>query len=245
MPWVSRPPPAPGPRPSGHPLQLLEQLGDWEAMVNVAEDALTRSRAAARAGHPHLAAVRVKARARARLGRHADASAALAGAVRSCLVWRRGIAIVLEASRALCASLRATSPTAASITTAPSHAVQSATATTMVDRRPARRALAHTRETVAVATRPPGHHAHVTVSERRITGFSARAIRLICSRTGVGHPAEHDAGGSRARGDQSGPGISAGFIAGSNQAPTAAIRVMGSDARRPSAALNPSKKSRS
>ena len=48
----------------------------------------------------------VKARALARLGRHADASAALAGAVRSCPRGAVDPLIVLEASRALCAALK-------------------------------------------------------------------------------------------------------------------------------------------
>jgi len=82
-----------------------EQLGDWEAMVSVADEA------DAEVARRQYKAVRtsllcVKARALARMGRHADASAALAGAVRSCPRGAVDPLIVLEASRALCASLK-------------------------------------------------------------------------------------------------------------------------------------------
>jgi len=83
----------------------FERLGDWDTVIQIAE-----------ATDPELArrqykAVRTallcaKARSLARLGRHADASAALASAVRSCPRGAVDPLVVLEASKALCASLR-------------------------------------------------------------------------------------------------------------------------------------------
>jgi DNA-binding NtrC family response regulator/tetratricopeptide (TPR) repeat protein len=83
----------------------FEQLGDWEAIVAVAEDAdgeLARRQYKA----IRTSMLCVKARALARIGRHADAAAALAGAVRSCPRGAVDPLILLEASRALCAALK-------------------------------------------------------------------------------------------------------------------------------------------
>ena len=82
----------------------FEQLGDWAAIVAIAEEA-----------DPELArrqykAIRTsllcaKARALARLGRHTQAAAALASAIRVCPRGAVDPLIVLEATKALCASL--------------------------------------------------------------------------------------------------------------------------------------------
>jgi DNA-binding NtrC family response regulator len=83
----------------------FEQLGNWDAIVEIAEQSdaeLTRRQYKA----IRTALLCAKARAFARLGRHADASAALATAVRACPRGAIDPAIVLEASKALCASLR-------------------------------------------------------------------------------------------------------------------------------------------
>ncbi len=82
-----------------------ERLGDWARVVEIAEAS------DAELARRQYKAVRtsllcVKARALARLGRHADAGAALATAVRSCPRGAVDPLIVLEASKALCASLR-------------------------------------------------------------------------------------------------------------------------------------------
>jgi DNA-binding NtrC family response regulator len=83
----------------------FEQLQEWTAILDVADQA------DAELARRQYKAVRTsllcaKARALARLGRHGDASAALAAAVRSCPRGAVDPLIVLEASKALCASLR-------------------------------------------------------------------------------------------------------------------------------------------
>jgi len=83
----------------------FEQIEDWAAIVAIADDAdaeLARRQYKA----IRTALLCAKARALARLGRHPDASAALAGAVRACPRGAVDPLIVLEASKALCASLR-------------------------------------------------------------------------------------------------------------------------------------------
>ena len=83
----------------------FEQLNDWNAVVNIADEAdaeLARRQYKA----IRTALLCAKARALARLGHQHDASAALATAVRSCPRGAVDPLIVLEASKALCASLR-------------------------------------------------------------------------------------------------------------------------------------------
>jgi DNA-binding NtrC family response regulator len=82
-----------------------EQLEQWDAIVDIAEAS------EAELARRQYKAVRTsllcaKARALARLGRHADAGAALAAGVRACPRGAVDPLIVLEASKALCASLR-------------------------------------------------------------------------------------------------------------------------------------------
>jgi hypothetical protein len=82
-----------------------ERLGDWDAVVEVAEktdpELARRQYKAVR-----TALLCAKARSLARLGRHSDAGAALAVAVRVCPRGAVDPLIVLEASKALCAALR-------------------------------------------------------------------------------------------------------------------------------------------
>lgn len=83
----------------------FEQLGDWDAMIDVADSAdpeLARRQYKA----VRTAILCAKARALARLGRHHEASTALAAAVRTCPRGAVDPLIVLEASKALCATLR-------------------------------------------------------------------------------------------------------------------------------------------
>lgn len=83
----------------------FEQLHDWDTIIRVADEAdpeLRRRQYRA----VHTALLCAKARALARLGRHHDAGAALATAVRTCPRGAVDPLIVLEASKALCASLR-------------------------------------------------------------------------------------------------------------------------------------------
>jgi len=83
----------------------FEQLGNWNAMISIADEAdaeLTRRQYKA----IRTTLLCAKARALARLGRQHDASAALAMAVRACPRGAVDPLIVLEASKALCASLR-------------------------------------------------------------------------------------------------------------------------------------------
>ncbi len=82
----------------------FEQLGDWDAIVTIADDA------DAELARRQYKAIRTsllcaKARALARLGRQ-PTPAALAAAVRSCPRGAVDPLIVLEASKALCATLR-------------------------------------------------------------------------------------------------------------------------------------------
>jgi DNA-binding NtrC family response regulator/tetratricopeptide (TPR) repeat protein len=141
----------------------FEQLGDWEAMVSVAEEA------DAELARRQYKAVRtsllcVKARALARLGRHSDASAALAGAVRSCPRGAVDPLIVLEASRALCAALKG------DVTRGTVHYDRAIAACRAIGHRyhewwiAAQRddALAHTRESVAIAM-PPQDITHTSL----------------------------------------------------------------------------------
>ena len=141
----------------------FEQLGDWEAMVAVAEDA------DAELARRQYKAIRtsllcVKARALARLGRHADAAAALAGAVRSCPRGAVDPLIVLEASRALCAALKG------DVTNGMVHYDRAIAACRAIGHRyhewwvAAQRddVLAHTREAVAV-TMPPQDITHTSL----------------------------------------------------------------------------------
>ena len=141
----------------------FEQLGDWEAMVTVAEDS------DAELARRQYKAVRtsllcVKARALARLGRHADASAALAGAVRSCPRGAVDPLIVLEASRALCAALKG------DVTNGLVHYERAIAACRAIGHKyhewwiAAQRddVLAHTREAVAVAA-PPQDITHTSL----------------------------------------------------------------------------------
>jgi DNA-binding NtrC family response regulator len=141
----------------------FEQLGDWEAIVTVAEDA------DAELARRQYKAIRtsllcVKARALARLGRHADASAALAGAVRSCPRGAVDPLIVLEASRALCAALKG------DVTNGVVHYDRAIAACRAIGHRyhewwiAAQRddVLAHTREAVAVAM-PPQDITHTSL----------------------------------------------------------------------------------
>ncbi len=83
----------------------FEHLEDWDAIVATADDAdpelVRRQYKAIR-----TSLLCAKARALARLGRHRDADAALAAAVRSCPRGAVDPLIVLEASKALCASQR-------------------------------------------------------------------------------------------------------------------------------------------
>jgi DNA-binding NtrC family response regulator len=82
-----------------------EQLEDWPAIIAIADEAdaeLKRRQYKA----IRTALLCAKARALARLGQHSDASAALAAAVRACPRGAVDPLIVVEASKALCASLR-------------------------------------------------------------------------------------------------------------------------------------------
>ena len=138
----------------------------------------------------------VKARALARLGRHADAAAALAGAVRSCPRGAVDPLIVLEASRALCATLKG------DVTNGVVHYDRAIAACRAIGHRyhewwiAAQRddVLAHTREAVAVAIAATGHHADVTAPERCRHDSRRRSFSRPARASGVGHPAEHDAG---------------------------------------------------
>ena len=83
----------------------FEHLEDWASIIDIADDAdpeLTRRQYKA----IRTSLLCAKARALARLGRQADASATLALAVRACPRGAVDPLIVLEASKALCASLR-------------------------------------------------------------------------------------------------------------------------------------------
>jgi len=83
----------------------FEQLNDWDTIIGIAEHAdaeLARRQFKA----IRTALLCAKARAFTRLGRHHDASAALTAAVRVCPKGAVDPLIVLEASKALCASLR-------------------------------------------------------------------------------------------------------------------------------------------
>jgi ATP/maltotriose-dependent transcriptional regulator MalT len=82
-----------------------ERLGDWARVIEIA-DASDAELARRQYKAVRTSLLCVKARARARLGRHADAGAALAAAVRACPRGAVDPLIVLEASKALCASLR-------------------------------------------------------------------------------------------------------------------------------------------
>ncbi len=83
----------------------FEQIEDWDSIVAIA-DAADAELARRQYKAIRTALLGAKARALARLGRHADASAALAAAVRACPRGAVDPLIVLEASKALCASLR-------------------------------------------------------------------------------------------------------------------------------------------
>ena len=83
----------------------FERLGDWARVVEIAE-ASDAELARRQYKAVRTALLCVKARALARLGRHVDAGAALATAVRACPRGAVDPLIVLEASKALCASLR-------------------------------------------------------------------------------------------------------------------------------------------
>jgi len=82
-----------------------ERLGDWDRVIDVA-DAVDGELARRQYKAVRTSLLCAKARAMARLGRHADAGAALAAAVRACPRGAVDPLIVLEASKALCASLR-------------------------------------------------------------------------------------------------------------------------------------------
>lgn len=83
----------------------FEHVEDWNAILEIVEDAdaelVRRQYKALR-----TSLLCAKARALARLGRHPQADAALAVAVRSCPRGAVDPLIVLEASKALCATLR-------------------------------------------------------------------------------------------------------------------------------------------
>ena len=83
----------------------FEHLGNWEAIVATVDDAdaelVRRQYKALR-----TSLLCAKARALARLGRHAQADTAIAAAVRTCPRGAVDPLIVLEASKALCATLR-------------------------------------------------------------------------------------------------------------------------------------------
>jgi DNA-binding NtrC family response regulator len=83
----------------------FEQLNDWDAIVEIA-DAADAELARRQYKAVRTTLLCAKARALARLGRQHDASAALATAVRICPRGAVDPLIVLEASKALCASLR-------------------------------------------------------------------------------------------------------------------------------------------
>ncbi len=83
----------------------LEHLEDWDEIIDIAEQAdaeLARRQYKA----IRTALLCARARAHARLGRHRDAEAALAAAVRACPRGAVDPLIVLEASKALACSLR-------------------------------------------------------------------------------------------------------------------------------------------
>jgi DNA-binding NtrC family response regulator len=82
-----------------------ERLGDWDRVVEIA-DAADAELARRQYKAVRTSLLCAKARAMARLGRHSDAGAALAAAVRACPRGAVDPLIVLEASKALCASLR-------------------------------------------------------------------------------------------------------------------------------------------
>jgi DNA-binding NtrC family response regulator len=83
----------------------FESLEDWDAIIDTVEDAEPEL---VRRQYKGLrtSLLCAKARALARLGRHAQADATLAAAVRSCPRGAVDPLIVLEASKALCATLR-------------------------------------------------------------------------------------------------------------------------------------------
>ena len=179
----------------------FEQLGDWDAMVTVAEDA------DAELARRQYKAIRtsllcVKARALARLGRHADAAAALAGAVRSCPRGAVDPLIVLEASRALCAAL------SGDVTNGVVHYDRAIAACRAIGHRYHEWWITAQRDDVLAAHARSGRRrdaAHRTSRTRRcslsdvatILG-AGHSIDLLAHRV-VGHPAEHDAGADRVR----------------------------------------------
>jgi DNA-binding NtrC family response regulator len=82
-----------------------EHMGDWDSIVAIVDEAGPEvARRQYRAVHTSL--ICAKARALAHLGRHDDASAELATAVRVCPRSAVDPLIVLEASKALCATVR-------------------------------------------------------------------------------------------------------------------------------------------
>ena len=154
----------------------------------------------------------VKARALARLGRHADASAALAGAVRVLSARRRGSA---DRPRGVTRLVRGPQGRRHQRRRPlrPRHRRMPRDRPPlprMVDRRPARRRAGAYAGGGGRGDASTGHHAHVTAPERRGHDSRRRTFGRSARASGIGHPPEHDAGGSRARGQRVRTGIPPG-----------------------------------